>query len=147
MVDKQQLRAQFAAEWQKHYDLPVLRERGYSRQKCAACNTHFWSQSQRERCGDSSCIGYQFIGNPGSSKKLTYAETWKEIEHYFVKSGHTSLKPYPTVARWRDDLYFTIASINDFQPYVVSGEQEPPANPIIIPQPCGLFKPVTPIPK
>ncbi len=143
MVDKQQLRAQFAADWQKHYDLPVLRERGYSRQKCASCNTHFWAQSQRDRCGDSSCIGYQFIGNPGSSKKLTYADTWKEIEHYFTHSGHTSLKPYPTVARWRDDLYFTIASINDFQPYVVSGEQEPPANPVIIPQPCIRFGDLT----
>ena len=143
MVDKAQLRAQFAADWKTHYDLPILRERGYTRQQCASCHVHFWSQAPRTQCGDSACIGYQFIGNPGSSKKLTYAETWKEIERYFTHSGHTSLKPYPTVARWRDDLYFTIASINDFQPYVVSGEMDPPANPLIVPQPCIRFSDLT----
>ncbi len=143
MVDKASLRASFAAEWKKHYDLPILRERGYSRQKCSNCGTHFWAQAERERCGDAACIGYQFIGRPASSKKFTYAETWREIEKYFVKTGHTSLAPYPTVARWRDDLYFTIASINDFQPYVVSGEMEPPANPLIVPQPCIRFGDLT----
>ena len=66
-------------------------------------------------------------------------ETWKKIEEYFTKHGHTSLEAYPTVARWRDDLYFTIASISDFQPYAVSGEVEPPANPLIIPQQCIRF--------
>ena len=80
MVDKAQLRAQFAADWKVHYDLPILRERGYSRQQCSSCHVHFWSQAPRTQCGDSACIGYQFIGNPASSKKLTYAETWKEIE-------------------------------------------------------------------
>ena len=43
------------------------------------------------------------------------------------------------MSRWRDDLYFTIASINDFQPYVVNGEMEAPSNPLIVPQPCIRF--------
>lgn len=41
-------------------------------------------------------------------------------------------------ARWRDDIYLTIASIADFQPYVTNGEvPPPPANPpLTISQPC-----------
>ncbi|UCD96623.1 MAG: alanine--tRNA ligase, partial [Candidatus Bathyarchaeota archaeon] len=46
------------------------------------------------------------------------------------------MKPYPIVARWRDDLYLTSASIVDFQPYVTNGIIPPPANPLVISQPC-----------
>ena len=42
-------------------------------------------------------------------------------------------------ARWREDTDFVQASIYDFQPYVVSGEVEPPANPLVIPQFCLRF--------
>ena len=42
----------------------------------------------------------------------------------------------PVVARWRDDIYLTIASIAAFQPHVTSGEARPPANPLVISQPC-----------
>ncbi len=139
MITKDKLRRQFSKEWEKHYRVGALGELGYKRRQCAKCGRHFWSISEREICADSCCEGYEFIGNPPSKKKLSYTDTWKEIEKYFVKHKHTSLKPYPTVARWRDDLYFTVASINDFQPYVVSGEMEPPANPLIVPQPCIRF--------
>ncbi|HWS22738.1 MAG TPA: alanine--tRNA ligase, partial [Methanoregula sp.] len=43
---------------------------------------------------------------------------------------------YPVVARWRDDIYLTIASIADFQPFVTGGIVPPPANPLTISQPC-----------
>ena len=138
-ITKDELRKQFSKEWEKHYKIKALEELGFERYQCKSCKRHFWSPIERDTCEDSSCIGYEFIGNAPSNKKLGYVETWKAIEKYFVKNGHTSLKPYPTVARWRDDLYFTIASINDFQPYVVSGELEPPANPLIVPQPCIRF--------
>ena len=138
-VDKNALRKEFAAEWEKHYKLKSLIDRGYMRQKCVKCSRMFWSRSKRELCGDPSCIGYQFIGNTPVKKKLDYIGTWKTIEKYFTSNGHGYVKPYPTVARWRDDLYFTIASINDFQPYVVNGELDPPANPLIVPQPCIRF--------
>ncbi len=143
MVSKDALRKEFGKEWEKHYKLKVLEENGFSRQKCGKCKRYFWAAVEREYCGDSSCVGYEFIGNPPSKRNLGYVQTWKEIEKYFVENGHTSLKPYPTVARWRDDLYFTIASINDFQPYVVSGELEPPANPLIVPQTCIRFSDVS----
>jgi alanyl-tRNA synthetase len=40
------------------------------------------------------------------------------------------------VARWRSDIYLTHASIIDFQPYVTDGIAPPPANPLVIAQPC-----------
>ncbi|MBU0591811.1 alanine--tRNA ligase [Candidatus Micrarchaeota archaeon] len=138
-VDKNELRKEFAKDWKKHYSVKVLIERGFTRKQCKHCNRNFWSIEAREQCGDSSCIGYQFIGSTPVTKKLNYIDTWKAIEKYFTKHKHGYVKPYPTVARWRDDLYFTIASINDFQPYVVNGELEPPHNPLIVPQPCIRF--------
>jgi alanyl-tRNA synthetase len=142
-VDKNALRKQFAAEWEKHYKLEVLMQRGFKRQQCAKCARMFWAKDKRELCGDPSCIGYQFIGSTPVKKKLGYIDTWKSIEEYFTQNGHGYVKPYPTVARWRDDLYFTIASINDFQPYVVNGELEPPHNPLIVPQPCIRFSDIS----
>jgi alanyl-tRNA synthetase len=138
-VDKNALRREFAAEWESHYKIKTLIDRGYLRQKCTKCSRMFWSKGKRDLCGDPSCIGYQFIGNTPVKKKLDYVGTWKVIEKYFTDNGHGYVKPYPTVARWRDDLYFTIASINDFQPYVVNGELDPPANPLIVPQTCIRF--------
>jgi len=58
---------------------------------------------------------------------------------FFEERGHTRIKPYPVAARWRDDLYFTHASIIDFQPYVTNGIVPPPANPLVISQPCIRF--------
>jgi alanyl-tRNA synthetase len=138
-MDKKLLRAQFGKDWEKHYKVSALIERGYTRQQCKKCSRFFWSVAERQVCSDSSCMGYQFIGKKMAKKPLGYVETWKKIEEYFTKHGHASLEAYPTVARWRDDLYFTIASISDFQPYAVSGEVEPPANPLIIPQQCIRF--------
>jgi len=58
---------------------------------------------------------------------------------FFERHGHERIKPYPVVSRWRDDLYFTSASIVDFQPYVTNGVVPPPANPLVISQPCIRF--------
>lgn len=55
---------------------------------------------------------------------------------FFEKHGHTRIQPYPVVARWRNDIYLTHASIIDFQPYVTEGISPPPANPLVISQPC-----------
>ena len=51
-------------------------------------------------------------------------------------TGHARVDPYPVLARWRDDIHLTIASIADFQPHVTSGMAQPPANPLTISQPC-----------
>ena len=55
---------------------------------------------------------------------------------FFERNGHTRVEPYPIIARWRDDIHLTIASIADFQPHVTSGLVPPPANPLGISQPC-----------
>lgn len=51
----------------------------------------------------------------------------------------TSINRYPVVARWRDDVDFAAAGIYCFQPYCVTGEIDPPANPLICPQFCVRF--------
>ena len=51
----------------------------------------------------------------------------------------TSIKRYPVVARWRNDVEFVAAGIYCFQPYCVTGEMDPPANPLIQPQFSARF--------
>lgn len=133
MISKDSLRKKFNKEWEKHYKVKAITSKGYVRKQCKSCKKFFWTLDEsREKCADSSCVGYEFIGKKG--KNLDYVETWKKVEKYFKENGHTPIKRYPTVCRWRDDLYFTNASIIDFQPYVVTGEVKAPANPLIVPQ-------------
>ena len=50
-----------------------------------------------------------------------------------------AIERYPIVARWRNDVDFVAAGIYCFQPYCVTGELDPPANPLICPQFCARF--------
>ncbi|MBI4393720.1 MAG: alanine--tRNA ligase [Euryarchaeota archaeon] len=119
------------------YDLRYFKENGFSRRKCAQCNSYFWSQDQkRTLCGDPPCNEYTFIGAPEAKKPLDLREMRETFLRFFEAHGHTRVKRFPVVARWRDDIYLTIASIADFQPHVTSGEVPPPANPLCISQPC-----------
>jgi alanyl-tRNA synthetase len=118
---------------------------GYSRARCTKCKAYFWRHSEtRQTCGDSNCEGkYSFIGN-GISKdgsKMTYADAWKSFEGSFTTARIpcTSIERYPIVARWRNDVDFVAAGIFCFQPYCVTGELDPPANPLICPQFCARF--------
>jgi alanyl-tRNA synthetase len=58
---------------------------------------------------------------------------------FFEKNGHARIKPYPVVARWRNDVFLVGASIYDFQPYVTEGMIPPPANPLVVSQPSIRF--------
>ena len=92
-------------------------------------------------CPEDADDTYSFIGDPPTTKRFDYTESWKQVEEFFVKNGHTSVSRYPVVCRWRDDLYFTIASIVDFQRVMGSKVVfEFPANPLVIPQTCLRFK-------
>ncbi len=119
-----------------YYATSVLREKGYIRKKCRVCGTFFWTVNPgQEVCGDPACSGgFRFIGDSPAKKKLSYIEVWKEFSAMFKKLGYTPIKRYPVVARWRADTDFVQASIYDFQPYVVKGEIDPPANPLVVPQ-------------
>lgn len=79
------------------------------------------------------------IGRNG--KKITYAEAWKGFERSMTSSRIpcTSIERYPVVARWRADVDYVAAGIYCFQPYCVTGELDPPANPLICPQFCVRF--------
>ncbi len=141
-MDKGEILAKFSAEPDKYYKVKLFEEQGYSRKSCSKCQRFFWTlDSNRNRCPEDSEDTYSFIGNPPTKKKFDYSQAWKEIESFFVKNGHTSVSRYPVVCRWRDDLYFTIASVVDFQRIMGSKVVfEFPANPVIVPQPCLRFK-------
>jgi alanyl-tRNA synthetase len=99
----------------------------------------------REILLDSKCHDaddtYSFIGEPPTTKRFDYTQAWKQVEEFFVKNNHTSVSRYPVVCRWRDDLFFTIASVVDFQRVMGSKVVfEFPANPLVVPQTCLRFK-------
>jgi alanyl-tRNA synthetase len=119
------------------YQLDFFSENGFVRKQCSKCGSHFWTRdTERATCGDAPCDPYSFIGNPVFKKTFDLAEMREYFLNFFEDRGHTKLERYPVIARWRDDIYLTIASIADFQPFVTSGQVPPPANPLTISQPC-----------
>ena len=122
-----------------YYATSVLKKEGFARKKCP-CGTFYWTTVDAPTCGDPACSGgFRFIGNTPATHKLDYIGVWKKFAELFSKWGYTPIERYPVMARWREDTEFVQASIYDFQPYVVSGEVEPPANPLVVPQPCLRF--------
>ena len=122
------------------YALPFFKQEGFVRKHCPKCDEYYWTQdAKQETCGESGsdeCGCYTFLGNPATTKKFSLPEMREAFLSFFEKNGHTRIKPYPVVARWRKDIYLTHASIIDFQPYVTEGIAPPPANPLVISQPC-----------
>jgi len=123
-------------------NIPFWSESGHVCKNCSVTGARFWTRDEnRKTCGDSTEDPYTFIGKPiitgyqMRGKKLKDALREK-FQKFFENWGHTRIDPYPIVARWRDDIHLTIASIADFQPHVTSGLVPPPANPLVISQPC-----------
>ncbi|MEK9804931.1 MAG: alanine--tRNA ligase [Euryarchaeota archaeon] len=123
-------------------NIPFWEESGHSCRVCSVTGLRFWSRDEnRTTSGDTVEDSYTFIGNPiikgfpmrGKELKDAMRETFLD---YFEQRGHAIIDPYPVLARWRDDIHLTIASIADFQPHVTSGLVPPPANPLGISQPC-----------
>tara|TARA_Y100001934_G_scaffold38705_1_gene45297 strand:+ start:13306 stop:16224 length:2919 start_codon:yes stop_codon:yes gene_type:complete len=122
--------------------IPFWEEAGFIRRTCRVTEQFFWTRdANRETCGDSVEDPYTFIGKPiiegfpmrGKELKDTMREMFL---NFFEQRDHERVAPYPVIARWRDDIHLTIASIADFQPHVTSGTVPPPANPLGISQPC-----------
>ncbi|MCS7144212.1 MAG: alanine--tRNA ligase [Archaeoglobaceae archaeon] len=120
----------------EYLDITFLKENGFVRKRCIKCGKNFWTTSDRETCGDPPCGGYTFIGNSPFRKSFELDEMREFYLRFFEERGHARIERYPVVARWRDDIYLTIASIADFQPFVTAGIAPPPANPLTISQPC-----------
>ena len=123
-------------------DIPFFQEAGFVRNKCRVTNQWFWTRDEsRDTCGDTTEDEYTFIGAPlipgfperGRALMDKMRETFLS---FFEEQSHARVDPYPVIARWRDDIHLTIASIADFQPDVTSGVIPPPANPLTISQPC-----------
>lgn len=119
------------------YRLDFFADGGYQRRKCSSCGKFFWTRDEtRKTCGDPPCDPYTFIGAPVFKREHSLDEMREHYLSYFEARGHTRISRYPVIARWRDDIYLTIASIADFQPFVTSGQVPPPSNPLTISQPC-----------
>ena len=140
-MNKDLLRKKFSSDYKNYYTVNLFEKEGFVRKQCPNCDNFFWTADEsRLTCPEQPCEQYGFIGNSPTSTKLDYAQCWKAIEKYFVDHDHTSVNRYPVVARWRPDLYFTIASIVDFQ-RIEGGKIafEFPENPLIVPQMCLRF--------
>ncbi|PSN84574.1 alanine--tRNA ligase [Candidatus Marsarchaeota G1 archaeon OSP_D] len=119
------------------YIVDFFSERGFYRKRCSVCSSYFWTlDPNRQTCGDSPCEEYKFFEREFIKKRMSLKETREYFLNYFQERGHKVLPPRGVAARWRDDLYLVIASIVLFQPFVTSGEVPPPANPLVISQPC-----------
>jgi len=143
---KNEIRQKAKSKPEQFYPVKSLQELGFSRHVCKHCGNSFWSINDRDYCDEPDCrlksglLPYSFIDNPPTKKRFNYTETWtKAWVPIFEKHGHTVIPRYPIVARWRADTEFVQASVYGFQPHVVSGEVDPPANPVLIPQPCLRF--------
>ena len=141
-MDKSQILKEFSADPEKYYNVKLFQEQGFVRKSCTKCGRFFWTlNADRDLCPDDGLDTYSFIGEPPTSKRFDYTQSWKQVEEFFVKNNHTSVSRYPVVCRWRDDLFFTIASVVDFQRIMGSKVVfEFPANPLVVPQTCLRFK-------
>jgi len=127
----------------KELNLKYFHKNGFIRKKCSSCGAFYWTLDKNSKlCGDQPCVKFSFIKNPLGKKPFSLSEVRESFLSFFEKNNHLRIsypetgERCPVVARWRTDIYLTIASIADFQPHVTSGKVPPPANPLVISQPC-----------
>jgi alanyl-tRNA synthetase len=141
---KQEIKKEASENPEKFFATEVLREKSFSRGECENCGMMFWSaDEEREVCGEPECSGgYTFINDSPTDETFSYIEAWELYRDFMVERGYEPIDRYPVVARWRDNVEFVGGSIYCFQPYVVSGKAEPPADELVIPQPSLRFNDV-----
>ena len=137
-LSKDSLRKEFGKKPNEYYKVDLFDREGFKRHTCKTCAKNFWAITETESCGDSSHTQYAFFKE--KPKQVRYVDFWKEFAGFFKKNGHTEVDRYSVVSRWRRDLYFTIASIQDFQ-RIENGKMgfEYPENPLVVPQICLRF--------
>lgn len=121
------------------FDLRFFTDNRFQRRICPKCGRAFWTLGDWETCGEPPCEEYTFIGRSPMKKPMDVHEMREAYLSFFEQEGHGRVRRYPIVARWRDDVFFTQASIYDFQPWVLNGVVEPPHNPLTISQTCVRF--------
>ncbi|KAG9393140.1 Alanine-tRNA ligase class IIc [Carpediemonas membranifera] len=156
-----------ATDGPAYYPVDVFAKWNMKRHQCPGCGCNYWaSHPNPTNCGDSTCtMKYGFINNAPFASDVrpakvgdayTMTDVWNNFQakmeslkttvtnpsknnEVIETIGHTAIPRYPVVARWRKDVDFVIAGIFCFQPHCVSGELEPPANPLVCPQFCLRF--------
>lgn len=135
-MGKENLLKEFQKNPSKYWGVELFKNNGFIRAQCESCKGFFWTlDSNKKICSGPECIGYQFIGQKNTKKKWDLFESWKNFESFFKQHGHESIPRYSVISRWHPSLFFTMASIQDFQRF--EGNQlsfEYPANPLIVPQ-------------
>jgi len=123
------------------YRVALFEREGFERKRCSSCGRTFWTlDAGRKTCGDTPCDEYGFIGSPPTKRRYVLPEVEEAFLEFFGARGHEVIPRYPVVARWREDIFLTIASIAPFQPWVTSGLVPPPANPLVVSQPSIRLK-------
>jgi alanyl-tRNA synthetase len=137
MLDDKQLKEKYKTVFSKNpenYPIKAIKSLGMKRGQCK-CGRFFWAVDSNT-CGDPECTGGYTFGDK-QKKGIDYINLWKKLCKHLP--DYTPIKRYPVVARWRDDLFFVEASIDNFIPFVVNGIADPPANPLLVPQICMRF--------
>ncbi|MDG6224634.1 MAG: alanine--tRNA ligase [Candidatus Thermoplasmatota archaeon] len=141
---KQRVKEEASRDPDRFFPTGKMKEMGLMRRTCPKCGTFFWSaDAERTLCGEPACLGgYSFIGRKSCKHRMDFIGVWKRFSELFSSRGYTPIKRYPSISRWNSTSEFTLASITDFQPYVVRGAVKPPANPLVVPQTCLRFNDV-----
>ena len=139
-IIKEQIIKDSAKNPEKYFPIKTLKSYGFNRYECSKSKAMFWSTEKRDLCGDVSVLGeYSFIGKSLGKRKMSFCDVWNNFKKFMEKRDYLSVKRFPSVARWRDDLDFNIASIIGFQPYTTKGIVPPPNDLVVIPQNCLRF--------
>lgn len=140
-LSKKNVMQVFQKNPEEYWKVDLFEKEGFVRKQCPKCKKFFWTlDKDREFCADSSCVPYSFIDDTITNKSYSYTEMWEEFQKHFKQKSHSVISRYSVIDRWRPDLFFTIASIQDFQ-RIDNGRMtfEYPKNPLIVPQICLRF--------
>lgn len=138
MLDKKTLLEEFGKKPEEHWKVSLFEREGFERKVCKKCGRGFWSTTERAECPEHE--DYGFVGEKITKSKWDYVESWKEFEKFFKRNGHSSMPRYPVISRWHPTLFFTQASIQDFQRFDGDVmEFDYPENPLVVPQACLRF--------
>lgn len=141
------VRPEFEKNPELYYPTKTFEKIGFSRAQCHKCKHFYWRKSEKSTtCGDANCVEkYLFIGKGTGigrkGQKLSLTDAWNSYKDAMTSARIPCkvVDRYPVVARWRADVDFCAAGIYCFQPYCMTGELDPPANPLIASQFCVRF--------
>ena len=76
--------------------LKIFEDLGYKKQICKTCGNEFYSQVDRDTCGDAPCDEYGFIGNPATDKPYDLYEIQETFRNRLEKCLRARESSSPT---------------------------------------------------